>query len=65
MSIPTIGETYSRLMEHLRKAQEEAAMMAHLVHDDDRKLSKMWLRVSENFKKLQFSMTELAKGRLN
>lgn len=65
MSIPTVGETYARLMEHLRKSQEESAMMAHLVHDDDRELSKMWLRVSDNFKKLQYSITELAKGRLN
>jgi hypothetical protein len=65
MSIPTVGETYSRLMEHLRKSQEEAAMMAHLVRDGDRELSRMWLRVSENFKKLQHSITNLAKGRLN
>lgn len=65
MNIPTVGETYAKLMEHLRKAQEESAMMAHLVHDDDRKLARMWLRVSENFKKLQYSLTELAKGRLN
>jgi hypothetical protein len=51
-------------MEYIRKSQEESAMMAHLVRDDDRELAKMWLRVSENFRKLQFSITQLAKGRL-
>lgn len=65
MSIPTTGECYSRLMEYIRKAQEESAMMAHLVRDDDHELAKMWLKVSDNFRKLQFSMTELAKGRLH
>jgi hypothetical protein len=64
MNIPTTGECYARLMEYIRKSQEESAMMAHLVRDDDRELAKMWLRVSENFRKLQFSITQLAKGRL-
>jgi hypothetical protein len=65
MSIPTTGECYAKLMEYLRKSQEESAIMAHLVRDDDRELARMWLKVSENFKKLQHSVTELAKGRLN
>jgi hypothetical protein len=52
-------------MEYLRKAQEESAMMAHLVNaQDDRELAKSWLKVSENFKKMQYSLTQLAMGRM-
>lgn len=62
MSIPTAGETYTKLMEHLRQAQEQAAMMAHLHNaQDNRELAKMWLKVSENFKLAQVSITHLAK----
>jgi hypothetical protein len=66
MAIPTTGETYSKLMEYLRKAQEESAMMAHLVKaQGDGELSLSWLKVSENFRKMQHVLTSLATGRLN
>jgi hypothetical protein len=66
MSIPTTGETYSKLMEYLRKAQEESAMMSHLVNaQGDRELSTSWLKVSENFRKMQHLLTQLAMGKLN
>jgi len=66
MSIPTQGETYSKIIEHLRKLQEETAMMAHLTAaQDDRRLANQWLIVSENFKKMQRNLTELAMGRMN
>jgi hypothetical protein len=61
MSIPTQGEAYSKLMEYLRLAQEEAATLAHLANaNDDRKLALGWLKVSENFKSMQHSVTILA-----
>ena len=62
--VPTAGETYAQLMEFIRQAQESAAMMAHLVRDDNRELAKQWLAVSENFKKMQHSLTKLAMGRM-
>jgi hypothetical protein len=66
MTVPTFGETYAQLMEHVRKAQEASAMLSHLVHaQDDRRLAQQWLLVSENFKKMQRSLTILATGRLN
>jgi hypothetical protein len=66
MSVPTTGETYSKLMHHLRMAQEDAAMMAHLTNaQDDRELAKQWLVVSENFRKMQHSLTLLATGRMH
>jgi hypothetical protein len=66
MSLPTIGEEYSKLMEHLRCAEENAAMIAHLHSANDKRgWAMQWLKVSENFKKLQHTLTQLAMGRLN
>lgn len=68
MTIPTRGETFSQLLEHLRKAQECAAMMAHLHNTEgnptDRLLARGWLGVGEMFKLLQHKVTEMAIGRL-
>ena len=68
MSVPTHGETYSQLMEHLRKAQEASAMLAHLTRAQggarDNALANGWLSISELFKKLQHQVTEMATGRL-
>ena len=53
-------------MEHLRKAQEESAMMAHLSKaNDTHRLALSWLAISEKFKQLQHQPTILAQGRLN
>jgi len=60
-TVPTKGESYSKLMEHLRKAQEEAAMLSHLSNaNDDRKMAIGWLAVSEMFKKVQHQVTTMA-----
>ena len=32
-SVPTQGETYAKLMENLRHAQENSAMLAHLANE--------------------------------
>lgn len=60
MSIPTPGEEYAKLIEFLRKAQESAAMLAHLRRDDSRILAKGWLTVSEGLKEMQNHVTKLA-----
>jgi len=66
MSIPTTGEEYSRLIEFLRKAQEASAMLAHLENaNDKRRIAIAWLAVSENLKKTQHLVTNLAMGKLN
>ena len=69
MTIPTRGETYSKLIEHIRMAEENAAMMAHLHNtedtDKDRLLAKGWLTVSEAFRLMAIKVTHLAQGRLN
>lgn len=69
MTVPTHGETYTKLMHHLRSAQECAATLSHLVNTEDslkdKALSKGWMAISEFFKGIQLKVTELAQGRLN
>jgi hypothetical protein len=62
MSIPTRGETYARLIEHLRLAQEDAATMAHLHNTESRDspLARGWLTVSEMLKQMQYKVTQFA-----
>lgn len=62
MSLPSSGETFAKLIEHLRRAQEDAAMLAHLnAADDNRLIAQGWLAVSEMLKKTQYNVTNLAK----
>lgn len=63
-SVPTPGEEFAKLIEWLRKAQESAAMLAHLYRDDSRTGKAMaigWLTVSEGLKQMQHHVTNLAK----
>lgn len=61
MTIPTKGETFAKLTEHIRRAQEESATLAHLANaDDDRRLAQGWLTVSELFRRMLHEVTELA-----
>lgn len=61
MTVPTRGEAYSKLMEHLRRCQEEASTLSHLHNaNDDRKMAVGWLHMSEMFKKIQHQVTTLA-----
>jgi hypothetical protein len=60
MSIPTKGEEFAKLIEHLRYAQENAAMLAHLHRDDSALTARGWLAVSEMLKLTQHNVTKLA-----
>ena len=65
MSVPTDGEEFSKLTEYLRKAQEAAAMLAHLAQaNDKRKRAIGWLAVSEQLKLTVKACTELAMKNL-
>lgn len=65
MSVPTEGECYSRLIEHIRKAQEESAMLGHLANANDHgPKGRAWLSVSELFKQVEHNVTQIAMGRL-
>jgi hypothetical protein len=57
----TQGETYMKLMDHLREAQECAAVLSHLTGlNDEKLLSQGWLGISEMFKLIQGQVTKLA-----
>lgn len=60
MSIPTVGEEFAKLIEYVRKAQESAAMLAHLERDNDALQAQGWLGVSEMFKLIAKNITNLA-----
>jgi hypothetical protein len=63
-----LAEKPSLLIEHLRSAQSQAAIMAHLHNtegsDKDKLLAKGWLAVSEGLKLMQHKVIEMAQGHL-
>lgn len=66
MSVPTSGETFAKMTEYVRKAQECAAMLSHLDNaNNDRVRAMQWLAMSENFKRIEHVLRQLATGRLN
>lgn len=60
MSLPTKGERFASLTEHLRLAQEDAAMLSHLYADESRVKSEGWLKVSELLKQMLSNVISLA-----
>lgn len=65
VTVPTSGETFAKLIENLRYAQEHSAMLSHLAGENqETKLKIGWLHVSENLKKMQRIVTDLATRRM-
>lgn len=66
--VATRGEAYSKLIHHLREAQDQAAVLAHLHNTEDnhmdRLLAKGWLGIEEMLKMMVRNVTTLAQGRL-
>lgn len=69
MGVPTHGEVFAELIEHLIKAQEACAKLAFLTglqgSKMDHLLEKGWLGVAELLKKMQHQVTKLAQGKLH
>lgn len=65
MSAPTESEVYAQLIEHLRKAQEHAAMMGHLIADHDKLRSHGFLGISELLGRACTQVTQLAMRKMN
>lgn len=73
-NIPTIGgvatkgEAFSKLIHHLREAQDMAAVISHLHQTEDNAMDKLlakgWLGVSEMIKMLVHNVTQMAMGKL-
>lgn len=77
MSLPTRNEAFTKLLEALRIAQEQAAIIGHLHNANvaegligsgssskERHLAKAWLTISEALKVTQHSVIKLAQGRM-
>ena len=69
MSVPTQGEQFAKLIEHLRLAQEDSAMLCHLTRSmstskKDNALADGWFAVEELLKRMIFQVTKLAQGKL-
>ena len=68
MNIPTVAEEYSKMLEHLRLAQESSYMLAHLVRaqggSKDNAIADGWFSIGELIKRMNHQITQLAQGRL-
>lgn len=63
MSLPTRGEKFAELIEHLRKAAEAAATIGHLTNDTDgpsKVQAKGWLAVCQLLEEMIRRVTKLA-----
>lgn len=61
MSVPTKGEAFALLIDHLRHAQEQAAALGHLAYSDqDSIMGEGWLNVSETLRRTQDLITRMA-----
>lgn len=63
--VPTFGESFAKMIHHIREAQEMAAVLAHLANaNDDRTIALGWLSVSEQLKRMIHNLTMLATRKL-
>ena len=63
MSLPSRGELFAELTEHLRKGAEAAAKIGHLTNDTDgpsRVQAKGWLAVCQLLEEMVRRVTKLA-----
>ena len=59
--VPTEGDEFAKMIEFLRKAQECAAMLAHLANANDRRKRAIgWLAVEQQLKLTVTAVTTLA-----
>jgi hypothetical protein len=63
MTLPTQGEQFAIAIEHLRKAQEAFATLAHLTRDDSKTIADAWLKCSELMRRVEHQITDLARGK--
>lgn len=69
MSVPTHGEQFAKLLEHLRLAQEDSAMLSHLARAQSntgkgKAIADGWFAVEELLKRMVYQVTKLAQGKL-
>ena len=66
--VVTRGETFAKLLFHLREAQDQAAVMAHLENTESgphaAASAKGWLMVSEMMRRIVKQVTDMARSGL-
>ncbi len=66
--IPTRGDAYAKLMHHLNEAQDQAAILSHLHNTEDSEMDKLmakgWLGVSGLIKRMSWTISEMARRRM-
>jgi hypothetical protein len=63
MSLPSRGEKFAELLEHLRKAAEASATLGHLTNDTDgpsKLQARGWLAVCQMLEEMVKRVTKLA-----
>lgn len=62
------SEVYLKLLDHVREAQDCAALMSHLHNTEDSPKDKImalgWLTMSELFKRCADQVTMMAQGKM-
>lgn len=62
--VPTRGDAYAKLMFHIREAQDQAAVLAHLHNTEglrDQTLAAGWLKVSEMLRRFVDVVIQIAQ----
>ena len=66
--VVTRGETFAKLLHHLREAQDQAAVMSHLENTESgphaAASAKGWLMVSEMMRRIVKQVTDMARSGL-
>ncbi len=69
MAVPSKGEVFSKMLDHLRDAQSCASTLAHLYRADSggiaMQLSRGWLLIEDLINKLCHKITLMGQGKLN
>lgn len=62
---PTQGECFSKLIHHIREAQEQCCLLMHLANaNDDPTIGAGWFKIQEGFEQMHKVVTQLAMGKL-
>lgn len=69
MAVPTKGEVFAKLLDHLREAQSCASTMAHLYRADSGgiafQMAKGWLLIEDLINKMCHRITIMGQGKLH
>lgn len=66
--VPTRGEAYTKLIYHLREAENQAYVISHLHGTEDgavdKQMALLWQLAGENIARMVATLTSLATGNM-